>query len=72
MLRTSCLLLIRLCVESGFITQTKKERCEKKILSEETHAKIRNLLMMVLLPKKMHTDDETQGAFLRAAVSRVS
>ena len=72
MLRTSCLLLIRLCVESGFITQTKKERCENKILSEETHVEIRNLLMMVLLPKKLHVDDETQGAFLRAAVSRVS
>ena len=72
MLRTSCLFLIRLCVQRGFITQTKKEQCEKKILSEKTHAEIRNLLMMVLLPKKLHTDDETQGAFLRAAVSRVS
>ena len=42
------------------------------INAEKTHVEIRNLAMMILLPKKLHFDGEHQAAFLRAAVSRVS
>ena len=41
-------------------------------MDKETHHKIRNLIAMILLPKKLHKNDESQAAFLRAAISRVS
>ena len=44
----------------------------KKISEEKVHVELRNLIMMILLPKKLHIDDNSQAAFLRAAVSRVS
>ena len=41
-------------------------------MSQENHQKIRNLIAMILLPKTLHKNDESQAACLRAAVSRVS
>ena len=41
------------------------------INDEDTHKEIRNLVMMILLPKRLHFDGAHQAAFLRAAVSRV-
>ena len=40
-------------------------------MDEKVHCIIRNLLMLVLIPRKLHSDDESQAAFLRATVSRV-
>ena len=40
-------------------------------MEEKVHRIIVNLLMMVLVPRKLHTDDESQAGYLRAAVSRV-
>ena len=41
-------------------------------MSESVHEDIRNLIAMILLPKKLHENDQSQAAYLRAAVSRVS
>ena len=71
MMRTSCLRLIRQCHQMGIIDDEKKRECEEFISSEEAHVHIRNLTIMILLPRKLHMDDNTQGAYLRAAVSRV-
>ena len=72
MLRTSCKLLIQRCHELGLISKIKMDRCTEYISEEEVHVEIRNLIMMILLPKKLHVDDSSQAAFLRAAVSRVN
>lgn len=71
MLRTSCIILIRRLYEIGHIDKEIKKRCEEYIHQEKVHVEIRNLLMMILLPKKLHVDGEHQAAFVRAAVSRV-
>ena len=71
MMRTSCLRLIRECNQFGIIDDQKKIECEEFISSEKVHVHIRNLTMMILLPRKLHMDDDTQAAYLRAAVSRV-
>ena len=72
MLRTSTKLLIRRCHEIGLIDEAKMYHCFQYISKEEVHVELRNLILMVLLPKKLHVDDASQDAFLRAAVSRVS
>ena len=50
---------------------TKKKSCLEYINGEKIHKEIRNLIMMILLPKRLHFDGAHQAAFLRAAVSRV-
>ena len=40
-------------------------------MEEWVHCEIRNLLMMVLVPKPLHKDGAHQMAYLRATVSRV-
>ena len=72
MLRTSTKLFIRQCHEIGLIAQAKMNELLKYINGESVHVEMRNLIMMILLPKKLHVDDTSQAAFLRAAVSRVS
>ena len=72
MLRASCKLLIEQCHQVGIIDEQRKQKCLEYITSEEVHVEIRNLTMMILLPRKLHMDDNTQAAFVRAAVSRVS
>ena len=72
MLRTSCRILLEKCLELKIITASKKETLLKHLLTEKFHIELRNLIMYVLLPKKIHIDDSSQSAFLRAAVSRVS
>ena len=52
--------------------QSDMNRCLDHISCEEAHVHIRNLIMMVLLPKQLHIDSLNQAAYLRAAVSRVS
>ena len=58
--------------EAGKIDQERKEDCLEYIMKEYVHRNIRNLIAMILLPKKLHKNDDSQTAFLRAAVSRVS
>lgn len=72
MLRTSCKLLIEQCHQYGLVDEERKENCYEYITREEVHVEVRNLTMMILLPRKLHMDDDTQAAFVRAAVSRVS
>ena len=72
MLRTSCSILIKKLYAAGHIDENTKEICLQFILSDDNHEKIRNLIAMILLPKKMNQNDSSQAAFLRAAVSRVS
>ena len=72
MLRVACLQLVESCFRLRLISQATRIRCEDYIRQEGVHVEIRNLIMMILLPKKLHMDDQTQGAYLRAAVSRVS
>ena len=64
--------LIRRCHELNLIDQDKMKKCLDYISSEYVHVELRNLIMMILLPKKLHVDDSSQAAFVRAAVSRVS
>ena len=71
MLRTSCVIFIRQCHEQGLIDNEEKDKLETYIMNDKVHSMIRNLLMMVLIPKKLHVDDESQAAYLRATVSRV-
>ena len=68
MLRTACLIVIRRVYEND---REMKKLCKSYIREEKVHTEIRNLIMMVLLPKKLHVDDKNQAAFVRAAVSRV-
>ena len=72
MLRTSTKLFIRRCHQNGLIDEDKTKKLLGEISSERVHVELRNLIMMILLPKKLHVDDNSQAAFLRAAVSRVS
>ena len=72
MLRASCSILIKKLYEAGKIEEYRKDKCLQFIRSDENHMKIRNLIAMILLPKRLHVNDESQAAFLRAAVSRVS
>merc|ERR1712147_481299 len=72
MLRTSTKLFIRRCHEIGLIDEAKMSTLLEYINEEEVHVELRNLIMMILLPKKLHFDDKSQAAFLRAAVSRIA
>ena len=72
MLRASCVILIKKLFEAGKIDQERKEQCLEFIRSGYIHWRIRDLIAMVLVPKKLHAKDDSQNAYLRAAVSRVS
>ena len=71
MLRTSCVIFLRHCYEKGLIDEERKEELVEYITQEEVHVELRNLLMMVLVPKPLHEDGPRQAAYLRATVSRV-
>ena len=71
MLRTSCLIFIRQCHKKRLIDDKTRKELEEAILKEEFHCELRNLLMMVLVPRPLHEDGERQAAYLRATVSRV-
>ena len=72
MLRASVKSLIKTLFDAGKIDEQRKEYCLNFIMDAETHQQIRNLIAMILLPKKLHKNDDSQAAYLRAAVSRVS
>ena len=72
MLRASCQILIKKLYQAEKIDEFQKEKCLNYITEDENHQKIRNLIAMILLPKKLHKNDESQAAYLKAAVSRVS
>ena len=72
MLRTSCSILIKKLYEARKISKEKRRYAMEYVFSDETHFKTRNLIAMILLPKKLHVYDDSQAAYLRAAVSRVS
>ena len=76
-------MLIRRCHEIGVVPAVRTpwvdrssteqmQHCLDYINKEEVHVELRNLILMIFLPKKLHVDDSSQSAFLRAAVSRVS
>ena len=71
MIRTECRRLINYLFDNGKINEKKQEECLEYMNFEWVHIEIRNLIMCILLPKKLHFDGEHQEAFLRAAVSRV-
>ena len=72
MLRASVTILIEKLLEAGKINRKRKESCLSFIGRPEIHQQIRNLIALILLPKKLHENDVSQAAYLRAAVSRVS
>ena len=72
MLRGSVKILIKKLFEAGKFDEDRREDCLEYIMSAENHQEIRNLIAMILLPKKLHENDESQDAYLKAAVSRVS
>ena len=72
MLRASCSILIKKLFEAGKIDETTKLKCLEYINEPDYHRKIRNLISMILVPKKLHMNDDSQAAYLKAAVSRVS
>ena len=72
MLRGSCRILINKLFEAGKIDEKRKYECLEFIMRDRAHQDIRNLIAMILLPKKLHKNDKSQAAYLRAAVSRVS
>ena len=71
MIRTECRRLVNYLFDNGKINAENKMKSLWYINEEDTHTEIRNLIMCILLPKKLHIDGENQAAFLRAAVSRV-
>ena len=71
MIRAECTRFIKFLFKKGKINEEKKKECLDYIKEEYTHKVIRNLIMMILLPKRLHFDGAHQAAFLRAAVSRV-
>ena len=71
MIRAECRRVINYLFENEIISAEKKKHCLGYINCESVHTEIRNLIMLILLPKKLHIDGEHQAAFLRAAVSRV-
>ena len=71
MVRTECRRLINYLFINGKINEKKKNWCLGYINKESVHKEIRNLVMVLLLPKRLHFDGAHQAAFLRAAVSRV-
>ena len=72
MIRTECTRLTKYLFRNGKINEEKRKQCLELINKEDTHKEIRNLVMMILLPKRLHFDGKHQAAFLRAAVSRVT
>ena len=64
-------MLIQQSFSDGHITEETGSFCKEYISEGKVHVEIRNLIMMVLLPKYLHVDDERQAAFVRAAISRV-
>ena len=72
MIRAECTRLIKYLFQNGKINEQMKNKYLKYINEEDTHKEIRNLVMMILLPKRLHFDGAHQAAFLRAAVSRVT
>ena len=72
MIRTECTKLIKHLFQNGKINELMKIACLEIVNEEDTHREIRNLVMMILLPKRLHFDGAHQAAFLRAAVSRAS
>ena len=72
MIRAECTRLIKYLFQNGKINEEKKNECLEVINEEDTHKDIRNLVLMILLPKRLHFDGAHQAAFLRAAVSRVT
>ena len=72
MLRASCTILIKKLFQAGEIDEERKNKCLYFINYPEVHREIRNLIAMILVPKKLHVNDDSQAAYLRAAVSRVS
>ena len=72
MIRASVKILIKKLFEAGKINEKRKNKCLKFINDDKLHRKIRNLIAMILVPKKLHKNDDSQAAYLKAAVSRVS
>ena len=72
MLRASCQILIKKLFAAGKIDQERKQKCLDFMSKAEKHQEIRNLIAMILVPKKLHENDKSQAAYLKAAVSRVS
>ena len=72
MLRSSCCILLKQLNEAGIVGEKTKSECMKFIMTDDVHKEIRNLIAMILLPKKLHQNDDSQAAYLKAAVSRVS
>ena len=72
MIRASCQILIKKLHEAGKIDEETKEDCINFVMNAKNHHKIRNLIAMILVPKKLHKNDDSQAAYLKAAVSRVS
>ena len=47
-----------------------KEMQERE--SSDLYLEIRNLMMMLIIPKRIHKKDSKQGAYLKASIVRVS
>ena len=72
MLRSSCSILIKKLFEAGKVDEEQRSECLAFIMGDRNHETIRKLIAMILLPKKLHKNDRSQSAYLKAAVSRVS
>ena len=72
MIRASVKILIKKLYMAGKVDEERKNECLKYITDDKKHKEIRNLIAMILVPKKLHKNDESQAAYLKAAVSRVN
>ena len=71
MIRNSCRVMIENLKKNGIIDEDIYDFCMKMINDSLFHVETRNAILMILVPRHLHVDDESQTAFLRAAVSRV-
>ena len=72
MIRAECRRNIKFLFRNRMISETTQKGCFDYMSNEQIHTEMRNLLMIILLPKKLHENGPGQSAHLRAAISRVS
>ena len=76
MIRNSCRVFIENLKQDGVFDGPKTQwdgydESIKLINEDKFHVETRNAILMILVPRQLHVDDQSQAAFLRAAVSRV-
>lgn len=71
MLRHSWRFFLRHLLDEELITNKEYKEEYAYVNSNDVFKEIKNLLMLMIVPKKMHIGDTSQAAYLKAAISRL-